>query len=49
LRKFVDPDYNINHYKSITWKEVKDYHEKYYKRENVVVVDEEKNYKVVFE
>ena len=49
LRKFVDPDYNINHYKSITWEEVKDYHEKYYKRENLIVVNEEKDYKVIFE
>lgn len=47
LKRFLDPEYNINHYKSITWKEVKDYHEKYYNRKNAIVVDE-KDYKIIF-
>jgi hypothetical protein len=48
LKKFVDPEISTNHYKSISWEEAKEYHEKYYKLENVIVVDEEKDYKVIF-
>lgn len=49
LKSFLDPKYDINHYKSITLEEVKDYHEKYYKRENAIVVDNENDYKIIFE
>ena len=48
LKSFLDPEYDINHYKSITLEDVKDYHEKYYKRENAIVVDNEKDYKIIF-
>ena len=48
LKKFVDPELSTNRYKSVTLKEVRDYHKKYYKPENIIVVDEDKNYKVIF-
>jgi hypothetical protein len=48
LKSFLDPEYDINHYRPITREEVKKYHEKYYKLENVIVVDEEKDYKIIF-
>ena len=49
LKVFLDPEYNMNKYNSITREEVKKYHKKYYKPENAIVVDEEKGYKVIFE
>jgi predicted Zn-dependent peptidase len=49
LKVFLDPEYNINKYNSVTREEVKKYHKKYYKPENAIVVDEEKGYKVIFE
>ncbi len=48
LKKFIDPEISTNQYKSVSWEDVKKYHKKYYKPENVIVVDEEKDYKVIF-
>ncbi|MBR7036483.1 hypothetical protein IKI14_01035 [bacterium] len=48
MKKFINPEISTNQYKSVSWEDVKKYHKKYYKPENVVVVDEEKDYKVIF-
>lgn len=48
IRKFIDPKFLTNHYKPVSLDDVKRYHKKYYKIENLVVVDEEKWYNVIF-
>lgn len=48
IKKFIDPDLTTNHYKSVSLDEAKDYHKKYYKLENLIVVDDEKDYKIVY-
>ncbi len=48
IKKFIDPDLTTNRYKSVPLDDVKDYHKKYYKSENLIVVDDEKDYKIVY-
>jgi hypothetical protein len=48
IKKFIDPDLTTNHYKSVSLDDVKDYHKKYYKPENLIIVDDEKDYKIVY-
>ena len=48
LKKYLDPDFSMNQYEEVPREDVKNYHEKYYKRENVIVADNEKDYKIIF-
>lgn len=49
IQKFVNPKLTTNRYKAVSLDDLKDYHKKYYKPENLIVVDEEKDYKIIFE
>ena len=43
VRKYLDSDFFMNKYQNVLRKDVKDYHEKYYIQENMIVVDDEFN------
>jgi predicted Zn-dependent peptidase len=43
VRKYLDSDFFMNKYQNVLRKDVKDYHEKYYVPENMIVVDDEFN------
>ena len=43
VKKYLDSDFFMNKYQNAPRKDVKDYHEKYYVPENMIVVDDEFN------
>jgi predicted Zn-dependent peptidase len=41
VRKYLDSVFCMNKYEKVSWEDVENYHNKYYKSENMLVVDEE--------
>ena len=47
VKKYLNSDFSMNQYEEVSREDVKNYHEKYYTSENMIVVEDTNNYKVV--
>ena len=47
VKKYLDSDFSMNQYEKASRKNVKDYHEKYYTPDNIIVVEDTNNYKII--
>lgn len=47
VKKYLDSDFSMNQYEEVSQENVKDYHEKYYTPDNMIVVENTNNYEVI--
>lgn len=47
VKKYFDSDFSMNQYEEVSREDVKNYHEKYYTPENMIVVEDTNNYEVI--
>ena len=47
VKKYLDSDFSMNQYDEVSRENVKDYHEKYYTPDNMIVVEDTNNYEVI--
>ena len=47
VKKYLDSDFSMNKFEEVSREDVKNYHEKYYTPENMIVVEDTNNYKII--
>ena len=47
VKKYLNSDFSMNQYDEVSREDVKNYHEKYYNPENMIVINDTNNYKVI--